>query len=336
MLSPAQRGEIRLLSQHGFSQRRIAHLVGRNRATIRKILSSAEPGRPCSPSEPLQRRHRPRPSRKIDPFQAEAFRSITVRGLTVNQTWDVLKAAGFTGSVKSVRRYARELRLQAVKRNRCSAIIRCGKSLLCADHAWLLRLMQGKAGSEPLAECKGCNLPPNEVNALLEQLRNGKLCLRNRAAVVFGRLKGMTFRSISSFLQIGRHTARQYWCRFQSTGAPGLLRARKPRDRKADNQNYRDAVFKILHAPPITYGFNRTTWRLADIKSALAAERNDISRGAIRQIIRLAGFRFRKAKKVLTSTDPKYHAKLGAITRIFGTYSPTRASFQSTNLGLSQ
>jgi hypothetical protein len=31
-------------------------------------------------------------------------------------------------------------------------------------------------------------------------------------------------------------------------------------------------VFKILHAPPHEYGFNRTTWRMPDLKKALAMQ----------------------------------------------------------------
>ena len=41
-----------------------------------------------------------------------------------------------------------------------------------------------------------------------------------------------------------------------------------------------------------------------------------INKKGLRSIIKDAGFRFRKAKKVLTSTDPEYRQKLQAITGI--------------------
>ena len=95
-----------------------------------------------------------------------------------------------------------------------------------------------------------------------------------------------------------------------------LLNLSRKEIKKADDQVYKDAVFKILHAPPQSCGFNRTTWRMQDLKQALATEGFRISATNIRQIILKAGFRFRKAKKVLTSTDPDYREKLKAITEI--------------------
>jgi len=55
---------------------------------------------------------------------------------------------------------------------------------------------------------------------------------------------------------------------------------------------------------------------MADLKSALEAQGLLIARENIRKIIRNAGFRFRKAKKVLTSNDPDYRRKLEEITAI--------------------
>jgi hypothetical protein len=71
-----------------------------------------------------------------------------------------------------------------------------------------------------------------------------------------------------------------------------------------------------LHSPPRLHGFNRTTWRMQDLQSVLAAQGLGIAVCNIRKIIRNAGYRFRKAKKALTSNDPNYRQKLQAITDI--------------------
>lgn len=55
---------------------------------------------------------------------------------------------------------------------------------------------------------------------------------------------------------------------------------------------------------------------MQDLKQALSAKGMTIAASNIRQIIRKAGFRFRKAKKILTSNDPDYRKKLIAITEI--------------------
>lgn len=58
-----------------------------------------------------------------------------------------------------------------------------------------------------------------------------------------------------------------------------------------------------------------------------------ISRANIRKIIRAAGFKFRKAKKVLTSTDPNYHEKLQNITKILANLKPDEKFFSIDEFG---
>ena len=58
-----------------------------------------------------------------------------------------------------------------------------------------------------------------------------------------------------------------------------------------------------------------------------------INKDSIRKIIKGAGFRFRKAKKVLTSTDPEYREKLIAITKILSNLTERKCFFQLTSMG---
>ena len=51
------------------------------------------------------------------------------------------------------------------------------------------------------------------------------------------------------------------------------------------------------------------------------------------KIIKDAGFRFRKAKKVLTSNDPNYRRKLEAITAILSTLAPDEKFFMLDEYG---
>lgn len=80
----------------------------------------------------------------------------------------------------------------------------------------------------------------------------------------------------------------------------------------------KEQVFKVLHAPPSEFGFNRTTWKFEDLQQAVEQSGARIGRHAIRKIIRDAGYRWMKAKKVLTSSDPDYREKLEKIHRILG------------------
>jgi hypothetical protein len=53
----------------------------------------------------------------------------------------------------------------------------------------------------------------------------------------------------------------------------------------------------------------------------------------VSKIIKDAGFRFRKAKKVLTSNDPNYRRKLEAITAILSTLAPDEKFFMLDEFG---
>ena len=86
--------------------------------------------------------------------------------------------------------------------------------------------------------------------------------------------------------------------------------------RKYYDPRYIKAVFSILHSPPSEFGINRTTWIMKDIHLKMQEKGLPISQHGIRKIIRDAGYKFKKARKVLTSNDPKYKQKLKSITKI--------------------
>src|SRR5262249_9613025 len=103
--------------------------------------------------------------------------------------------------------------------------------------------------------------------------------------------------------------------------------------RKFDDARYKEMVFTILHAPPKDYGFNRTTWRLQDIHTVMTRQGMPISKGYIIRIIRGAGYRFVKARQVLTSNDPNYRQKVNRIRRILSRLKPTERFFSIDEFG---
>src|SRR5690349_3369440 len=92
-------------------------------------------------------------------------------------------------------------------------------------------------------------------------------------------------------------------------------------------------VFTVLHAPPKDYGFNRTTWRLRDIHTAMAQLGMPIGKNYIIRIIRGAGYRFVKARVVLTSNDPSYREKVDRIHRILKCLKSTERFFSIDEFG---
>ncbi len=129
------------------------------------------------------------------------------------------------------------------------------------------------------------------------------------------------FRSVRDFYQHHRtcsQTFRKYYNRYRATGSERDLlprrRGPKCRDRPtAELEQAREALFKVLHHPPSEFGFNRTTWKRNDLQQALKTTGVILSKRDIRSIIKKAGYRWIKAKKVLTSKDPDYRAKLDGV-----------------------
>jgi hypothetical protein len=138
---------------------------------------------------------------------------------------------------------------------------------------------------------------------------------------------------IARFLHMEQKTARRYRDLFQKAGPDGLFSPKRNRVCKSDDARYVDPVLATLHAPPSTYGINRTTWKQDDLQRVLGEQGIGIAKQNIRAILKKAGYRWRKAKRVLTSTDPEYKEKLAAITSILSTIRPTERFFSIDEFG---
>ncbi|WP_171210821.1 IS630 family transposase [Ruegeria sp. HKCCA5426] len=109
------------------------------------------------------------------------------------------------------------------------------------------------------------------------------------------------------------------WCRLlRENGSLGDYVRASEYCKVRDREDFKEQVFKVLHSPPSEYGFNRTTWRLVDLQAAIEQSGFRIGRHAIKHIIKDAGYRWKKARKVLTSKDPDYRPKLARIQEILG------------------
>jgi hypothetical protein len=88
-----------------------------------------------------------------------------------------------------------------------------------------------------------------------------------------------------------------------------------------------------LHTPPSAYGINRTTWRMPDLRRVLAEKGQKACPQVIREIVRAAGYSWKKARKVLTSNDPQYQEKLAKIQSILSTLGPNERFFSIDEYG---
>jgi hypothetical protein len=198
---------------------------------------------------------------------------------------------------------------------------------------WMQSIVQGAMPLESLATELG-ELPEKVLKVLFLAATKGERPARNRALVVLAYARGINSSPICSFLQISKGSLFRYWRDFQQGGTEKLF-FRKPRsDKKACIPAIQNAVFSLLHSPPSAHGFNRTTWRLADMKAALGEEYSDaISCDVIREIIVNAGWKWRLARRVLTSNDPEYREKVDRIKKTLAELGKDEAFFSVDEYG---
>ncbi len=181
-----------------------------------------------------------------------------------------------------------------------------------ADHDWLARFTNGRV---PIGQIEGIVGSNNEIQLLYDKAKNGKLSDRRKATSILAWHHGIKQIEIAKFLQISRNTVLMHLTTWRKGGSSALFAPYNTPPRKAKDKDVRKDVFRVLHTPPSDYGLNRTSWRMVDLKMCLARDGMKLSKDVIREVIRDAGYRWKKARVVLTSNDPEYREKLHRIKR---------------------
>ena len=296
------------LAQRKWSHRRIATELDLDRGTVARYVQVSKAGIPTAIWKSL-----PYPSvvaencgaakgRKssISPALREVIQARLNSGTTLKDIHGELTAShNFLGSYYSVLRIARRM-----KRN--------PKARLLQHRAWMTAVFQGTKTFESLQEeLKDIS----NLRNLLTITRNGKLKARNKALTVLAHHKGISNSQIAQFLDLARETTKRY-CTLFASDPKALFTPRRRFNKKMDDPKNVAAVVSTLHSPPRAYGINRTTWKQDDLHRVLKEKGISVSPRTIRAILKKQGFRWRKARKVLTSKDPAYREKVEKITTI--------------------
>lgn len=143
---------------------------------------------------------------------------------------------------------------------------------------------------------------------------------------------------VAAAFRVSTATVHKWLRRFQQKGPAGLIDESsaahtRPRRQLQPGMELHDAVMKVLHTPPSDYGYNRTSWRMGDIKAVLDGQGNVATLNNIRTTIRSAGVRWRQARVALTSRDPDYRVKLDAIKMKLANLQKCEAFFSIDELG---
>ncbi len=306
MLRIADVNAIVALRRKGLSLRGISRLSDHSRQTVRKYLDLPD-GRPG-------RCPRLAPPTKLEPFKTYLEERLQGPGWTAKALLSEVQHRGYHGSYAALGRYFRPHRARVRQQ----------------EFEWMLAVLQGALPYAAVIRQLG-NLPGLEN--LLTCLREGRRSERNRALAVLARGKGIGRASVCAFLHINRTTFRKY-CRLYREGGVALLLAPQVRGtKKSDQGSVKHAVFALLHSPPGAHGISRTTWRMEDLQGVLRLTGQPLSRHVIRTVLEEAGYKWRKARRVLTSRDPDYRTKVDAIKAILAGLQEDEAFFAVDEYG---
>jgi transposase len=172
-----------------------------------------------------------------------------------------------------------------------------------------------------------------DFDTLLESLYGGRLSERNRALAVLGSIRGWQAQAVCTFLGIDKKSYRKYVQAFGQGGAASLLGRRTAVNRKVDDESLKTLIFSVLHEPPRNYGINRTAWTMAALSRILSEKGQPACGDTIRKVTHQAGWRWRKARVLLTSRDPGYSEKLDRVHSILSNLQPDEAFFSIDEFG---
>ena len=172
-----------------------------------------------------------------------------------------------------------------------------------------------------------------ELDKLLKGMRSGPSPQRKKAMAVVSLERGIVDCSlVRSFLHLSKRSARSYWERYRHGSTVALFATRISARRKSQEDRIRHSVFALLHSPPSVHGINRTTWSMTDLQRILREQGQSISRDLMNEIMRNR-IKWRKARVVLTSSDPNYQAKVGNIAMILSKLKSDEAFFSIDEYG---
>jgi transposase len=167
---------------------------------------------------------------------------------------------------------------------------------------------------------------------------NAQTCPRCRSLMVSRVIAGDTAAAVARDFQVSTKTVFKWVARLRDEGATGLDdRSSRPhrisRRHLQPGKTLSDAVFALLHTPPRDSGFNRTTWRLADLQSALLVQGLSTTLSNLSAVVKQAGYQWKKARVTLTSADPLYRDKVCAIRNVLSGLTDDQAFFSIDEFG---
>jgi transposase len=180
-------------------------------------------------------------------------------------------------------------------------------------------IIQAVKGPQTVSWTEEMGLRSQDATELLAKAANGPRKEFKNTLLLLGKMRGISIKTLCVVFNTSPSTLSRVWKRFNAMGIESLSQKRPGPALKAEDETIKAAVFSVIHSPPSEHNINRTSWKFEDIRKCLSEQGIDVSKNLIGKIIRKAGYKWRKAKTVLTSNDSKYREKLDFIKSILST-----------------
>ena len=160
---------------------------------------------------------------------------------------------------------------------------------------------------------------PEELVTLKQGLRSSDAFTLRRCQILLASSQGHTPQHISAQLSCSDQCVREAIHAFHQEGL-ACLKAKSHATHT--NQSALDAaglerLRGLLHQSPRQFGQNTSLWTLkglAQVSLAQGITSREVSDETIRRAVKKLGENWKRAKKWITSPDPRYEQKRGAVT----------------------
>ena len=130
---------------------------------------------------------------------------------------------------------------------------------------------------------------------------------------------------------------RRWITTYNHQGLAGLNPPRKKRSpgkKGAALERKRVRVLGLIHSRPQAFGINRASWNRASLATAYKQRyEKTISTSTVGRILQKAGYKMKKARRVLSSPDPEYREKVDLVLGTLRNLQPNELFFFIDELG---
>src|SRR5438034_661185 len=149
--------------------------------------------------------------------------------------------------------------------------------------------------------------------------------------------RSLILEEIAKKVELPVDALREWITIYNHQGLAGLNRPRKKRSpgkKGVALERKRVRVLGLIHSRPQAYGINRASWNHASLATAYKqCYEETISKATDGRILQKAGYKIKKARRVLSSPDPEYREKVDLVLTTLRNLQPNELFFFIDELG---